>query len=139
MPLLRLFFFLIFTASAAQAITLERPLENSAQEARAKALFHEIRCMVCSGESIADSRAKLALDLRHFVRTHIDDGKTDKEIIASLQASYGDEILMRPPLQENTLPLWIAPFMLIAIGGFAVWRFLRTSTEPNRRPNITKD
>ncbi len=116
---------LLMMTAPAHAITLETPLENAQQEARAQALFHEIRCMVCAGESIADSRAKLATDLRHYIRENITEGKSDDDIIALLSNAYGDEILMRPPVQKNTIALWSLPFLLLLVGGLGIWRFTR--------------
>ncbi len=123
---MRYFFILLLFAFAtsANAITLEQELENPQQEQRAKQLFHEIRCMVCAGESIADSRTQIAAGLRHYVREKIRLGKSDKIIVNNLRTAYGDEIMMRPPVQENTLFLWLTPFLLFLIGGICVWKFV---------------
>lgn len=122
----RLFIIAVFfIVPSVHAITLEQPLENPYEEARATALFHEIRCMVCAGESIADSRAKLATDLRHFVREKIKKGASDQAIMQALTQAYGDEILMRPPVQENTLVLWIGPLVIVSISLFFLWRLMK--------------
>ena len=118
--------FLVISTNA-NAITLDQELENPQQEQRAKHLFHEIRCMVCAGESIADSRTKIAADLRHYVREKISLGKSDEIIVNNLRTAYGDEIMMRPPVQENTLFLWLTPFLLFLIGGICVWKFAKSS------------
>jgi cytochrome c-type biogenesis protein CcmH len=95
---------------------------NPATEARARALQRQLRCLVCQGESIDESGATLAADLRHLVRQQIADGKSDDQIKAFLVARYGDFILMEPPLQPDTYVLWLAPFaVLLGAGGVAFW------------------
>ena len=106
--------FMMFYAFA-PALAIENYLAP-AQEERAKALFREIRCLVCEGESIADSNADLAKDLRDIIRTQITEGKADQDIIDMMVQNYGQQVLMNPPLNISTLPLWIAPLALIAIG-----------------------
>ncbi len=81
-------------------------------EARARALQRQLRCLVCQGESIDESQAPLAADLRHLVRQQMADGKSDSQIKDYLVARYGDFILMQPPLQADTYFLWLAPFVV---------------------------
>lgn len=95
----------------------DRPLTDPAQEARARALFGDIRCVVCQHESIADSPAGIAADLRGLVREQIAAGKTDDEIKADLLRRYGDYILFKPPLRIGTWLLWFGPFALAAGAG----------------------
>ena len=106
----------ILFASAAfgQAEEVARP--DPAVEARLKALGEELRCLVCQNQTIADSSAPLALDLRNQIRGQIAAGKSDDEIRAYMVQRYGDFVLYRPPLKATTLVLWLGPFALIMVG-----------------------
>ncbi|MGW8705034.1 cytochrome c-type biogenesis protein [Brevundimonas sp. NPDC055814] len=95
----------------------DRPLADPAQEARARALFGDIRCVVCQHESIADSPAGIAADLRGLVREQIAEGKTDAQIRDDLIRRYGDYVLFRPPVRIGTWLLWFGPFALAAGAG----------------------
>lgn len=95
----------------------DRPLADPADEARARALFGDIRCVVCQHESIADSPAGIAADLRGLVREQIAAGKTNDEIKADLLRRYGDYVLFQPPLRIGTWLLWFGPFALAAGAG----------------------
>jgi len=88
-------------------------------EQRLNAIAEELRCLVCQNESLAASRAELALDLKREVREQIRAGKSDAEIREFLVTRYGDFVLYRPPFKESTLLLWIGPFALL-VAGFAV-------------------
>jgi cytochrome c-type biogenesis protein CcmH len=124
-------FFLLLTMSAAYAVPAPGTLSDPAQEARARALQKELRCMVCQGESIDESNAPLAADLRNLVREHIKAGESDDQIKQYLVARYGDFILMRPPFDENTYALWLTPFLvLISAAGVAIWVVVRASRAP---------
>lgn len=92
----------------------DRPLTDPAQEARARALFGDIRCVVCQHESIADSPAGIAADLRGLVREQIAAGKTDAQIKDDLIRRYGDYVLFQPPMRIGTWLLWFGPFALAA-------------------------
>lgn len=94
---------------------------NPAMEARARALQRQLRCLVCQGESIDESNADLAADLRHLVRAQMREGKTDRQIENFLVARYGDFILMKPPVQSDTWLLWLAPFLVLGAGGAVAW------------------
>ena len=91
----------------------DRPLAEAAQEARAQALFDDIRCVVCQHEAIADSPAGVAADMRRLVREEIAAGRTDTEIRAGLVERYGDYILFKPPVRAGTWLLWFGPFLLV--------------------------
>lgn len=104
-------------------------LDNPKQEERAKALFKEIRCVVCSGESINDSNADLAQDMRRLIRQKIQDGETDETIIHFFVENYGNEILMEPTLNQSTYILWFAPFIFLLLGAFIVFNHYRISTK----------
>jgi cytochrome c-type biogenesis protein CcmH len=121
----RLAFLLMFTVLAggvATAAPVADTFANPRMEDRARALQRQLRCLVCQGESIDESQAPLAAELRHLVREQMADGKSDTEIEQYLVARYGDFILMKPPLQPDTYILWLAPFVvLLGAGGVAFW------------------
>lgn len=95
----------------------DRPLADAAQEARAQALFDDIRCIVCQHEAIADSPAGLAADLRGLVREQIANGRTDAEVRVDLVRRYGDFVLFKPPVRTGTWLLWFGPLIaLLAVG-----------------------
>ncbi len=118
-----LLFLSVFFFAEANAITIEKQLEDAKMEALANEIFPEIRCMVCSGESIADSRAELAKDMRALVREKVAEGKNKDEILQALTSTYGEQILMRPPVNESTYLLWAGPFILLCIGLFRYYEF----------------
>jgi cytochrome c-type biogenesis protein CcmH len=93
-----------------------RQLENPAQEARAKALMEELRCLVCQGQSIADSDAELAGDMRHMVRTRIKAGESPEQVRAWLVERYGSWVSYSPVLGPDTLLLYAAPALLLLAG-----------------------
>lgn len=101
-------------------------LPDPAQEARAMALGDQLRCMVCQSESINDSPADLAKDLRHLVRAKIKAGMTDAEILNFIHDRYGDYVLLKPPVKEETLFLWYAPWVVLALfGSFFAFSLLK--------------
>lgn len=103
-----------------------RPLaDDPVVEARLKQLAVELRCLVCQNQTLADSNAPLAEDLRREVRDMIAKDMSDKDIIDFLVARYGDFVLYRPPLKATTTLLWIGPFVLLAIGATALVMTLR--------------
>jgi len=102
------------TLAWSQAEEIANP--NPVVEARLKALAEELRCLVCQNQTIADSSAPLALDLRNQIRTQIAQGRTDDQIRAYMVDRYGDFVLYRPPFKATTAILWLGPFMLIAAG-----------------------
>ena len=106
-------------------IAPERPLNDPAQEARALNLFKELRCPTCIAQSIHDSNADIAGDLRVIVREQIAQGRTNQEIRDYLVARYGDVILLRPPMKSATLPLWLGPWVIFILGGGLVFVVMR--------------
>ena len=96
-------------------------LKNQKQELRARNISKNIRCMVCQNQSIDESNAPLAKDLRILIRNKIKDGKKDEEIYKFLTDRYGDFILLNPPFKLNTLALWLLPFIFVLIGIFIVF------------------
>jgi len=103
-------------SSLPPAALADTQLPDPAQEAKAKALMHELRCLVCQGQSIADSDAEMAGDMRAMVRRRIAAGDSPAAIRAWLIGRYGDYVTYDPPFDWTTVPLWIAPVVLIAIG-----------------------
>jgi cytochrome c-type biogenesis protein CcmH len=102
-----------------------RQLPDAAQEARAQALMAELRCLVCQGQSIADSDAELAADMRDLVRRRIAAGERPAEVRSWLVERYGTWISYRPTAEPATWPLWLAPVALLAIGLFLLRRRIR--------------
>ena len=96
-------------------------LKNKEQELRARNISKNIRCMVCQNQSIDESNATLAKDLRILIREKIKDGKNNEEIYKFLTDRYGDFILLKPPFKLITLLLWFLPFIFFAIGIFVVF------------------
>jgi len=90
---------------------------DPALEARARNLQRQLRCLVCQGESVDESGSPFAADVRHLVRQQIAAGQSDQQIEDFLVARYGAFILMKPPLQSNTWLLWLAPFLVLGLGG----------------------
>ena len=96
-------------------------LQNPKQELRARNISKYIRCMVCQNQSIDESDAPLAKDLRILIRNQIKDGKNDEEIYKFLTNRYGDFILLKPAFKLNTLALWLLPFVFVLVGIFIVF------------------
>ena len=104
---------------------------NPAMEQRARHLQRELRCLVCQGESLDESSAPLAADLRRLVRAHMAAGESDAQIKKFLVARYGNFILMDPPFEADTYALWLTPFLvLLAGGGVAFWVVRRARNSP---------
>lgn len=99
--------------------------EDPALEQRVMQISNELRCLVCQNQTIADSHAELAIDLRNQVRDQLKQGKSEQEILDYMVQRYGDFVRYRPPVKLQTLVLWVGPFLLLAGGLFALLRFLR--------------
>ena len=104
----------------AAGAALTQPATDQAFEARLKRLEADLRCLVCQNQTLADSNAPLAEDLRREVRALAVSGKSDAEIREFLVARYGDFVLYKPPVRESTWLLWFGPFLLLG-GGVAAW------------------
>ena len=113
--------FIQFFSNNSYAVEPDEVLENKKQEFRARNISKNIRCMVCQNQSIDESNAPLAKDLRILIRNKIKDGKKDEEIYKFLTHRYGDFILLKPPFKLNTLALWLLPFIFVVIGIFIVF------------------
>ena len=117
---------MIFLIPCLAAAEEARPLADNPQaEARLKQLAVELRCLVCQNQTLADSNAPLAEDLRREVREMIAKDMSDKDIIDFLVARYGDFVLYRPPLKATTALLWLGPFLLLIAGATTLVRALR--------------
>jgi cytochrome c-type biogenesis protein CcmH len=99
--------------------------DDPAIEQRLKNLSQELRCLVCQNETLADSRADLADDLRREIREQMKAGKSDKEIVAFLTQRYGDFVLYRPPVKPTTYLLWFGPFLLLFGGLIFLYRYVK--------------
>jgi len=109
--------------SRAQETQAEIRLADEAQEQRARELFRELRCEVCEGQTIADSNAPLAQDMRAAVRTKVASGESDEHILGYFSERYGRDILMRPPMDASTAPLWAAPLFVVLLGAWFIMRY----------------
>src|SRR5271168_2795078 len=114
-----------FSASAAHAVQPDEIMSDPAKELRARDLSRELRCMVCQNQSIDDSEAPLARDLRLLVRERIAAGDSDAQVIDFLVARYGEFVLLKPRLKPHTLLLWLLPPLALVGGGFALWTHVR--------------
>ena len=110
---------------AAQAVQPDEIMADPAKESRARDLSRELRCMVCQNQSIDDSEAPLARDLRLLVRERIAAGDGDAQVIDFLVARYGEFVLLKPRLKPNTMLLWLLPPLTLAGGGYALWTYNR--------------
>lgn len=103
--------------------------EDPELEKRVLRLSQELRCLVCQNETLADSRADLAVDLRNQVREQMRAGKSDEQIIAFLTERYGDFVLYNPPVKPSTYLLWFGPFLLLLAGLAFLYRYVRQRRE----------
>ena len=113
------------TATIASEVNEAALAADPVAEKRLQDLSTELRCLVCQNQTIADSNAELAQDLRREIRGMIKDGKSDKEIIDFMVVRYGDFVLYRPPVKAITLLLWGGPIALLLLGLFVLQRYLR--------------
>jgi len=123
----RTFVAAVVLAASALAVARDAPPEaaDPAIEARMVRITSELRCLVCQNQTIADSNAGLAVDLRRETREMLRQGKSDAEIVDYMTARYGDFVLYRPPLRTKTVPLWFGPALLLLIGGTVLVLTLR--------------
>jgi len=135
---------LMLGAMPARAVLPDEIMADPAKEVRARELSKELRCMVCQNQSIDDSEAPLARDLRLLVRERISAGDSDRQVIDFLVARYGEFVLLKPRLNEHTLVLWLTPPLALLLGGFALWRLGRRKANPaagggDSTPGLTSD
>ena len=120
-----IFIVILFFSKNSYTIEPEEFLQNPKQEMRARDISKNIRCLVCQNQSIDDSDATLARDLRSLVRERLVQGDTDLEVIDYVVSRYGDFVLLRPPVKEVTILLWLGPIVFALIGLFGLIRFFR--------------
>src|SRR6266852_3623818 len=117
---------LLLISLAGPALAKEaKPVEDPQIDQRMQALTQQLRCLVCQNETLADSRADLAEDLRKEIREQMKAGKSDQEIIAFLTQRYGDFVLYRPPVKPTTYLLWFGPFVLLLAGLAILFRYVK--------------
>jgi cytochrome c-type biogenesis protein CcmH len=124
LPAMLLILFLSFSVTAQEPLVFE----NQQQQDRFDKLTKELRCLVCQNQNLADSDAQLAHDLRREVHTMLQTGASDKEIKQFMVQRYGDFVLYRPPVQQNTYLLWLAPLILLLIGAAVLFFNVRKRT-----------
>ena len=122
---------LLLLAGTAHAVQPDEVLADAGLEARARAISEGLRCVVCQNQSIDDSDAPLAKDLRLVVREQLQLGKSDAEVTAYVVSRYGNFVLLKPPVEPATWALWAGPFAVLIIGsaGMAVWSRQRRMAE----------
>lgn len=119
------------------AQTPAEPILTPAEQQRADHLAHALRCLVCQNQSLADSNAPLAHDMRKLIHTQLADGRTDAQIMRFFEDRYGDFVRYDPPFKPITWLLWLGPFALLALG---FWVLMRTLKRRNgTRPPLTAD
>jgi cytochrome c-type biogenesis protein CcmH len=134
MRVLRLILLLLLLPMAALAVQPDEVLSDPALEARAREISRNLRCVVCQNQSIDDSDAPLARDLRLLVRERLKAGDSDAQVYDFLVARYGDFVLLRPPVKPSTWLLWFGPAIVLVLGGIAlvVWfRRRKVAVEPS--------
>lgn len=126
--------FLALAVLAGPAHAQPVAMDDAALEARVRAVASDLRCLVCQNQSIADSQAALAVDLRQQVREKLRQGESEQQIVAFMTARYGDFVLYRPPLRAGTWLLWFGPLLMVVAGLLALgWTLRRRSRLPADR------
>ncbi len=134
-PLTGLFLsFAIFGIGFAQSNLAPSVAENPALEKKVLEVSNELRCLVCQNQTIADSNADLAVDLKNQVRQQLSEGRSKQEILKYMTERYGDFVLYKPPLNAATLMLWIGPFLLMLLGLFLLIRQIK-----QRKQELSKE
>ena len=131
-------FAFLFFAAPAFAVLPSEQLSDPALEARARVISAELRCMVCQNQTIDDSDAELAHDLRVLLRQRLKAGDSDQQAIAFIVNRYGDYVLLKPPFEAETLLLWLGPFLVLLIGTAGVAFYLRRRRDA-AQPVFTAD
>lgn len=139
MRLLLALLLFVLPIGAAFAVNPDEVLADPALEARARAISAELRCMVCQNQSIDDSNAELARDLRVLVRERLVEGDSDKAVIDYVVSRYGEFVLLKPRLSLRTVLLWGAPIGLTLAGIFAVFVFSRRRASQEQPQKLSAD
>ena len=138
-------FAMLLMISNAIAVLPDEVLKDPALEARARIISQDLRCLVCQNQSIDDSNATLAKDLRVIVRERLTAGDSNEQVFAFVVSRYGNYVLLDPPLQANTILLWASPFLMLAIALGVAFFYLKRRPELedgidlDAQPNKMKD
>jgi cytochrome c-type biogenesis protein CcmH len=131
-------FLLVFLAGVdgfpAHALDPGEALKDPKLEIRARAISRKLRCLVCQNQSIDDSDAPLAKDLRHLVRVRLQKGESDAQVVSYIRARYGDFVMLRPPVKPATWLLWFGPGLLFLVGAMLI--YIRSRRRPAAEPSL---
>ncbi|TVQ71613.1 cytochrome c-type biogenesis protein [Ectothiorhodospira sp. BSL-9] len=136
LPLIPLLALLAFSPMASAGGVDPTDFDEPGLEERYRALLHELRCTVCQNQSLADSDAGLARDLRRELRTQLNAGSSDDEIIDYMVSRYGNFVLYRPPFSPATYLLWIGPFVLLGLGFVVLYLTSRGSRQGTKTTGV---
>ncbi|KAB1127254.1 cytochrome c-type biogenesis protein CcmH [Neorhizobium galegae] len=132
-------FLALFAPLPAFAVNPDEVLSNPVLEQRARNLSAQLRCMVCQNQSIDDSNAELARDLRVLVRERLTNGDTDDQVIDYVVSRYGEFVLLKPRFSAKTMILWATPVLLLLVGGVAILVFVRTRPSQRTVASLTAE
>jgi cytochrome c-type biogenesis protein CcmH len=132
-----LFIFLVLWPALALAVQPDEKLADPALEARARAISQELRCLVCQNQSIDDSEAAMARDLRLMVRERLKSGETDAQVMQAVTDRFGNFVRLDPPVNGSTLALWLIPFAVLGLGAAVAFTQLRR--KPASQPEELND
>ena len=124
---------------SAAALDADEMFEDPAMEARAREIGRELRCLKCRNQSIFDSNAGIAKDLRVAVRERIVAGDSDQEVLDYVHERFGDFVLLKPPVKSTTYALWLAPFVIVLVGAFGTVAYLRKPNRTTRPAEMSDD
>lgn len=130
--MIRLFLILFLISTPVWAFENEMLLANQKEEAKAEKIFKSVRCLVCKGESLAESNAELAVNMRGLIRDKIAAGQSEADIKEYLVSRYGETILQKPPFEAKTYVLWLMPLVLLIIGGIIIARIIKHHGQSGR-------
>jgi cytochrome c-type biogenesis protein CcmH len=139
MRVLVAFSLLLCLTLPAHAVRPDEMLQDPALEARAREIGQELRCLVCRNQSIDDSDADLAHDLRVLVRQRLTAGDTNQQVIAYVVSRYGDFVLLKPPFKFDTYLLWLGPGLVLLAGLWGIGRYMRRQSGMARPPPLSPD
>lgn len=136
--ILAIFAFIVAT-SPAMAVEPSEMLQDSALEARARGISEHLRCVVCQNQSIDGSNAPLAHDMRLLVRERLLAGDTDQEVLDYIVDRYGNFVLLRPPIEADTIALWASPFVVLGLASFGLFAAARAKASQRVATPLTND
>lgn len=130
---------LLTLSPVAMALDANEMFDDPAQEARAREIGRQLRCLKCRNQSIFDSNAGLAKDLRVVVRERMQAGDSDQQILDYVHERFGDYVLLKPPVTANTYALWIAPFVLVLLGAGGAVAYMRQRPQPKPATELSDE